>query len=83
MNVNEMVNKSYQPSDEDEERILAIMKEEVRANPFLVRERLDGEVRKEYVNNYLDNLRRAGWVEKVTRGLYEFKEDPREAENDG
>ncbi|MFL9603582.1 hypothetical protein ACKC5Q_23215, partial [Aeromonas dhakensis] len=73
MNVNEMVNKSYQPSDEDEERILAIMKEEVRANPFLVRERLDGEVRKEYVNNYLDNLRRAGWVEKVTRGLYEFK----------
>lgn len=47
-------------------------------NPFLVRERTDHEIRKEYVSRYLDNLCRAGWVRKVTRGLYEFVEDPRE-----
>lgn len=77
-----MVNPNYEPEDADEERILRVMEQESRATPFLVRQRLEeqGEpIRKEYVNNYLDNLCRAGWVQKVTRGLYEFVEDPRES----
>jgi len=71
-----MVNRDYDPDDEDEERVLAVMREENRATPYLIRERTD--IRKEYVSRYLDNLRRAGWVRKVTRGLYEFVEDPRD-----
>lgn len=73
-----VVNEAYEPENEDEERVLGIVKEEGRVTPYLVRERLDFDIRKEYVNNYLDNLRRAGWIRKVTRGLYEFVEDPRE-----
>jgi len=75
-----MVNRDYEPDDEDEEQVLAVMRAEGRATPLLIREETD--IRKEYISRYLDNLRRAGWVRKVTRGLYEFVEDPREG-NDG
>jgi len=75
-----MVNRDYTPDNDTEEQILAVMKEEGRATPYLIRERTD--IRKEYVSRHLDNLRRAGWVTKVTRGLYEFVDDPREDSDD-
>ena len=78
MEVSTMVNPNYDPDDEIEERVLSVLKQEGRATPFLIREEL-GDVRKEYVNDRLDNLIRAGWVEKRTRGLYDFVEDPRES----
>lgn len=68
-------NESYQP-DEDEEAILAVLKREGRANPLLIRDETD--IAKQYVNNGLNNLIAAGWVRRVTTGLYEFVADPRE-----
>ena len=58
----------YQP-DETERKVLDLLREEHRANPMRIREQTD--VRKQYVNDALTQLRKAGVVEKVNRGLYE------------
>jgi len=73
-----MPNQDYEPDDDDEEQILQVLKQEGRANPLRIREQTD--IRKEYVSRKLDNLVRAGWVRRVTRGLYEFVDDPRDTE---
>jgi len=75
-----MPNQDYEPDDDDEEQILQVLKQEGRANPLRIREQTD--IRKEYVSRKLDNLVRAGWVRRVTRGLYEFADDPRDTEED-
>jgi len=75
-----MPNQDYEPDDDDEEQILQVLKQEGRANPLRIREQTD--IRKEYVSRKLDNLVRAGWVRRVTRGLYEFVDDPRDTEED-
>ena len=74
-----MPNQDYEPDDDDEEQILQVLKDEGRANPLRIREQTD--IRKEYVSRKLDNLVRAGWVRRVTRGLYEFAADPRDVED--
>lgn len=68
-------NESYEP-DDDEEAVLRVMKAERRANPMLIR----GEtgIKKQYVNAALKSLVAAGWLNKVTTGLYEFTTDPRD-----
>jgi len=71
-----MPNQDYEPDDDDEEQILQVLKDEGRANPPRIREQTN--IRKEYVSRKLDNLVRAGWVRRVTRGLYEFADDPRD-----
>jgi len=70
----DMVNESYEPS-ENEEEVLDVLRDEWRANPFLIREA--SGLGKGAVNTALTRLTSAGWVKKVTRGLYEFVEDPR------
>lgn len=58
----------YEP-DENEQAVLEVLREEGRANPYLIRERI--ELRKEYVSKALTGLVKAGVVEKATRGLYD------------
>lgn len=70
-----MVNENFEPSDADE-AVLSVFKDYGFANPYLIRE--ETEMEKGDVNTCLVRLTSAGWVEKVTRGLYEFVEDPRD-----
>ncbi|MFW5905855.1 MAG: hypothetical protein ACOCUO_03330 [archaeon] len=70
-----VVNEDFEPTDNDE-AVLGVLKDEQRANPKLLRERT--ELRKQRINDALRNLRAAGWVRQITRGLYEFVVDPRE-----
>lgn len=69
-----MVNRDYSPSGTEED-VLDVLREEWRANPYLIREQT--EHGKGAINTALTRLTSAGWVRKVTRGLYEFVEDPR------
>lgn len=69
-----MVNENYSPT-EKEEAVLEVLRKENRANPYLLRDKTG--LGKGDVNTALSNLRAAGWVVRVTRGLYEFVEDPR------
>lgn len=72
----ERMNVDHEPSD-DEEAVLDVLKEEPggRANAMLLREKSD--LPKQRVNTALNQLVAAGWVERVTRGLYDLVEDPR------
>ena len=77
-----MVNEDYEPGD-NEEHILDVLKEGRdsgepwgRANPLYLRERTG--LNKQRINYALNQLRAAGWVKKVTDGLYELVTDPRE-----
>ena len=77
-----MVNENYEPGDNDEQ-ILDVLKEGRdenepwgRANPLYLRERTG--LNKQQVNYALNQLMAAGWVRKVTDGLYELVTDPRE-----
>jgi predicted transcriptional regulator of viral defense system len=73
-----MVNEEYEPTD-TEEQVLAVMREEWRANPYLIRE--ETGLGKGTINTALSNLRAAGWIRRVTRGLYEFVDDPRDTDD--
>ncbi|MDS0223803.1 hypothetical protein NDI54_20965 [Haloarcula sp. S1AR25-5A] len=75
----DMVNRDYSPSDTEED-VLDVLREEWRANPYLIRQRSGHG--KGTVNTALTRLTSAGWVKKVTRGLYEFVEDPRTEDSD-
>jgi DNA-binding IclR family transcriptional regulator len=77
-----MVNEDYTPSN-NEEQILDVITEGRsqddpwgRVNPLYLRERTG--MNKQQVNYALNQLRAAGWVQKVTDGLYEFVADPRD-----
>lgn len=70
-----MVNREFEP-EENDERILEVLKHEDRANPYLIREQT--QLGKGEINTSLVRLTSAGWVRKVTRGLYEFVDDPRQ-----
>ena len=70
-----------------EERVLSAFKAEreetgeSRMSPSMVRDRIEDE-RKQNVNYALDQLTAAGWVRKLSKGIYEFVEDPRERDGD-
>jgi predicted transcriptional regulator of viral defense system len=68
------VNEEYDPTENDE-KVLNVLKGG-RANPLHIRE--ESGLAKQRVNESLERLRSAGWVQKVTRGLYELVDDPRE-----
>ncbi len=68
------VNEDYEPADSDEQ-VLEVLKEG-RANPKWIREQTG--LKKQRVNDALERLQTAGWVKKLTRGLYELVGDPRE-----
>lgn len=69
-----MVNEDYEPSS-NEEYILEVL-EEGRATPYYLKERtgLNGQE----IDYALNKLIAAGWAEKVTKALYELREDPRD-----
>jgi len=76
-----MVNEGYNPTD-NEEYILDVLIEDRdkdkpwgRANPLYLREQTG--LNKQQVNYALNQLTAAGWVKKVTDGLYELVADPR------
>lgn len=71
----EMANPDLELNERDEE-ILAVLRDEGRVTPYLVRQRTGYD--KGDVNTTLAKFARHGWISQVTRGLYEFKEDPRE-----
>jgi hypothetical protein len=79
-----MVNERFQPTD-DGEAVLEVFKEGRdgegpwgRANPRYVID--ETGLDKQVVEYQLRRFRDAGWIQNVARGLYEFVEDPREAE---
>jgi len=76
-----MVNEGYNPTD-NEEYILDVLIEDRdkdkpwgRANPLYLREQTG--LNKQQVNYALNQLTAAGWVKKITDGLYELVADPR------
>ena len=71
-----MVNEDYKPA-QNEEWIIDVL-EEGRANPKLLKDRTG--LNDQQVNYALNQLRAAGWVKKVTTGLYELTADPRHDE---
>lgn len=73
-----MVNEDYEPAD-NEEYVLDVLREG-RANPKWIKEKTG--LNDQQVNYALNQLRAAGWVRKVTKGLYELVTDPREDEHD-
>lgn len=68
------VNRDYEPTEHDEQ-VIGVLKEG-RANPMYLREQTG--LSKQRVNDALQRLQSAGWVRKVTRGLYELVDDPRD-----
>lgn len=75
-----MVNPDFDPTDEEED-VIDVLRAEKRANPLLIREQT--ELGKGDINTALTRLTSAGWVRKVTRGLYEFVDDPRDVDESG
>ncbi|SEO72510.1 HNH endonuclease [Halorientalis persicus] len=56
--------------DDRERAVLDVFREEERANPMRVRDVTD--LRKQYVNDALNQLQKLGVVQKLNRGLYEY-----------
>lgn len=76
MAVQIMVNENYEPN-QHENRVLEFLKDEPcgRVTNRYVREEI--EMPAERVDPALNNLEKAGWVKRLTRGFYELVEDPR------
>lgn len=77
-----MVNEDYEP-DDMEESVLEVMKDgRDRGEPWgYTMPSVAGKslnARRQYTSRALDNLTRAGWVERLGRGFYRYVEDPRE-----
>lgn len=68
-----MINEEYEPT-ENEELILEVLKNG-RANPKWIKEKT--ALNDQQVNYALKQLIAAGWVKKLTKGLYELVNDPR------
>lgn len=71
------MNEDYDPSD-NEEYVLEVL-QEGRATPRYIKERTG--LNNQQVNYALNQLIAAGWVRKITTGLYELVADPREADD--
>lgn len=75
-----MVNTDFEPNGE-EEAILEVFKHDRQTvNPMYLREQTG--LGKGSINTALMRLTSAGWVRKVTRGLYEFVQDPRTVDSE-
>ena len=72
-----MVNENYDPNEHEEAVMNFIASEDCpRVTNRYVREQI--ELPPERVDPALNNLEKAGWVQRLTRGFYELVEDPRE-----
>jgi len=65
--------------DERDREVLSVLVDG-RANPYLIRE--ETGLNKGDTNTVLNRLGRSGYVEQVTRGLYEITEQGREEVGD-
>jgi predicted transcriptional regulator of viral defense system len=76
MAVTNMVNEKYEPNHH-EERVLDFISDEPcgRVTNRYVRE--ETGMAAERVDPALNNLEKAGWVKRLTRGFYELVEDAR------
>lgn len=68
------MNEDYDPTPNEDDIIVAL--HEGRVTPKLLKERTD--LNDQQINYALNQLIAAGWVDKVTTGLYELEDDPRE-----
>jgi predicted transcriptional regulator of viral defense system len=77
MAVKNMVNENYEPNAH-EDKVLDFIKDEPcgRVTNRYVRE--ETSMPSERVDPALNNLEKAGWVRRLTRGFYELVEDPRD-----
>jgi len=73
------MNEDYDPSD-NEEWVIEVL-EEGRATPKYLKDRTG--LNNQQVNYALNQLIAAGWVRKITTGLYELVDDPREGNGAG
>lgn len=62
-----VANKSFDPSKQ-QRRVLNVFRDEYQVNPRYVRDVTGLE--RQRVNDALNALENAGWIEKRTRGLY-------------
>jgi len=67
-----VVNKSFDPTPQ-QRQVLNVLKEEYQVNPRWIRDVTGLE--RQRVNDALNSLEDAGWVEKRTRGLYRLVYD--------
>jgi hypothetical protein len=74
----DMVNTDFEPRAKEEAVLEVFKTDRETVNPMYLREQTD--LGKGDINTALTRLTSAGWVRKVTRGLYEFVEDPRDSE---
>ena len=72
----QMVNEEYEPT-RNEEYVLDVL-EKRASNPLHIRETTG--LNPQQIDYALNQLIAAGWVTKVTQGLYELNEDPRDGE---
>ena len=70
----ERVNENYEPSA-NEEYVLDVLRKRA-SNPYHIQEQTG--LNPQQVDYALNKLMAAGWVEKVTKGLYELGADPRD-----
>lgn len=80
-----MVNENYELTAKDEQVLRALKDGRYegrpwgRANPRWLVDKTD--IERGNVEFCLRSLRNAGWIRRVTRGLYEFVDDPRDSGN--
>lgn len=67
-----MANKSFDPSGQ-QRTVLNVFRDEYQVNPRLIRDVTGLE--RQRVNDALNALENAGWIEKRTRGLYRLLYD--------
>lgn len=67
-----VANKSFEPEGH-QRKVLNVFRDEYQVNPRLIRE-ITG-IKRQRVNDALDSLQDAGWIEKRCRGLYRLVYD--------
>lgn len=67
-----MVNKRFDPTDQ-QRTVLAVFEDQYQVNPRLIRNETGLE--RQRVNDALNALEAAGWIEKPARGLYRLVYD--------
>ena len=67
-----VANQNFEPTKR-QRRVLDVFREEYQTSPYRIRE-ITG-IEKQRLNEELDSLTDAGWVAKVTRGLYRLEYD--------
>lgn len=68
----DVANKNFEPEG-NQRRVLNVFRDEYQLNPTLIRETTG--IKRQRVNDALNALENAGWIEKRCRGLYRLVYD--------